>query len=82
MMIIPAIELQKGRCVSLHRGRLDEPQIWHVDPVTTAQSWAQAGAKMLHVTDFDAVQGEPDVNRDLVTSIINKADKPVQIGAG
>lgn len=82
MMIIPAIELQKGRCVSLHRGRLDEPQIWHVDPVTTAQTWAQAGAQMLHVTDFDAVQGDPDVNRDLVTDIIKKADMPVQFGGG
>ena len=82
MMIIPAIELQKGRCVSLHRGRLDEPQIWHVDPVKTAQTWAQAGAQFLHVTDFDAVQGNPAVNRDLVENIIRKADMPVQFGGG
>lgn len=82
MMIIPAIELQKGRCVSLHRGRLDEPQIWHVDPVKTARAWAQAGAQMLHVTDFDAVQGDPDVNRDLVSNIIRQSDLPVQFGGG
>ncbi|MGJ5619749.1 HisA/HisF-related TIM barrel protein [Sulfitobacter sp. MF3-043] len=82
MIIIPAIELQKGRCVSLYRGRLDEPQIWHVDPVNTARGWAQAGAQMLHVTDFDAVQGKPDDNRDLVTSIIRQAKMPVQLGGG
>lgn len=82
MIIIPAIELLKGHPVSLHRGRLDEPQIWHVDPVKTAKQWVQAGAKMIHVTDFDAVQGDPEMNRDLVTDLIRKADGPVQFGGG
>lgn len=82
MIVIPAIELQKGRCVSLHRGRLDEPQIWHVDPAKTAQNWAQAGAEMIHVTDFDAVQGDPEVNRDLIANLIRKVDTPVQFGGG
>ncbi len=37
MMIYPTIELQNGRCVSLHRGRIEEPQIWHVDPIAKAK---------------------------------------------
>lgn len=82
MFVIPAIEIQNGRCVSLHRGRLDEPQVWHVDPVARAQAWAEAGATRLHVTDFDAVAGAPDTNRDLVTRIIKEAGLPVQFGGG
>ena len=82
MFVIPAIEIQNGRCVSLHRGRLDEPQIWHVDPIKRARAWAEAGAERLHLTDFDAVAGDPDKNRDLVNEIVKKAGLPVQFGGG
>ncbi len=41
MIIYPTIEIQNGRCVSLHRGRLEEPSIWHVDPVEKAKEFAQ-----------------------------------------
>ena len=82
MGVFPVIELHKGLCVSLHRGRLEEPQSWHVNPVKKARDWAAAGAEMLHLTDFDAVEGNPDVNRALVTDIIRKAGIPVQFGGG
>ena len=82
MMIIPAIELQNGRCVSLHRGRLDEPQIWHVDAVERARKFAAAGAEWLHVTDFDAVAHITETNEALVLDIIRHAGIPVQLGGG
>lgn len=81
-MIIPAIELQNGRCVSLHRGRLDEPQIWHVDPVERSREFAAAGAEWLHVTDFDAVAHSTKTNEDIVLDIIRHAGIPVQLGGG
>ncbi|MBO6603602.1 MAG: 1-(5-phosphoribosyl)-5-[(5-phosphoribosylamino)methylideneamino] imidazole-4-carboxamide isomerase [Roseicyclus sp.] len=81
MMIYPMIELQNGRCVSLYRGRLEEPQIWHVDPVAKAQSFARAGAEWLHLTDFDRVAGDTG-NRDLVLEIIRSVGIPVQFGGG
>lgn len=82
MLIIPAIELQNGHCVSLHRGRLAEPQIWHVDPVKTARSFADAGASWLHVTDFDAVAGSKTNNAAIVHDLIVHAEIPVQFGGG
>jgi len=81
MMIYPTIELLNGRCVSLFRGRLDEPQIWHVDPVEKARSFAEAGAEWIHVTDFDGIAGG-SVNRDLLIEIIRSAGVPVQLGGG
>ena len=81
MIIYPTIELQKGRCVSLFRGRLEEPQIWHVDPVQKAAEFAEAGAEWIHVTDFDAVAGE-DRNEELIDEIIRKSGVPVQLGGG
>lgn len=81
MMIYPTLELQNGRCVTLERGRLDEPLIWHVDPVDTARSFGAAGAEWMHLTDFDAVIGQ-NTNAELIEEIIRAAGIPVQLGGG
>lgn len=81
MIVYPTIELQHGRCVSLNRGRIDEPMIWHVDPVDTARGFAEAGAEWMHLTDFNAVEGRDD-NSDLVEQIIRSAGIPVQLAGG
>ncbi len=81
MIVYPMIELQHGRCVSLNRGRIEDPMIWHVDPVETARDYAAAGAEWMHLTDFDAIDGSEE-NSDLVENIIRGAGIPVQIGGG
>lgn len=81
MILYPMIELLDGRCVSLFRGRTEEPQIWHIDPVEKAKSFAKAGAQWLHITDFDAMSGS-ERNADLIREIILKAGIPVQLGGG
>jgi phosphoribosylformimino-5-aminoimidazole carboxamide ribotide isomerase len=82
MIIIPAIELQNGHCVSLYRGRLAEPHIWHVDPIKTARDFAHAGASWLHVTDFNAVEGHAKDNSALIRELIVAAQIPLQLGGG
>lgn len=81
MQLYPTIELQNGKPVNLHRGRLDEPQIWHVDPVEKAREFAQAGAEWINVTDFDAITGSEPQDA-LLTEIIRAAGVPVQVGGG
>ncbi|CUI01019.1 1-(5-phosphoribosyl)-5-[(5-phosphoribosylamino)methylideneamino]imidazole-4-carboxamide isomerase [Leisingera aquaemixtae] len=81
MMIYPTMEIQNGRCVSLEKGRLDEPQIWHVDPVETAKGFAAAGAEWMHLTDFSAIEGDHS-NEALILDIIRGAGVPVQLGGG
>ena len=81
MMIYPTMELLDGNCVTLDKGNLDAPQIWHVDPIETARSWAEAGAEWMHLTDFNAVQGDSR-NADLVEAVIRQAGIPVQLGGG
>lgn len=81
MMIYPTMEIQNRHCVSLDRGRLDEPTIWHVDPVATAKGFAAAGAEWMHLTDLNAVTGDYS-NEELITSIIRGAGIPVQLGGG
>lgn len=81
MIIYPTLELHSGTVVSLTRGRLEEPVIWHVDPVETARSYAAAGAEWLHVTDIDALAGNGG-NAELIEQIIRSAGIPVQLGGG
>ncbi|TBX29108.1 HisA/HisF-related TIM barrel protein [Nioella sediminis] len=81
MMIYPTIELQNGRCVSLHRGRIEEPQIWHVDPIAKAKGFAADGAEWMHVTDLDWVIGG-DGNASIIEEIILHSGIPVQLGGG
>lgn len=81
MILYPTIELMNGRCVSLVRGRIEEPSIWHVDPLAKAREFAQAGAEWMQVTDLDAVEGSTR-NRELVLRIIRGAGIPVQLGGG
>ena len=81
MILYPMIELLDGRCVSLFRGRTDEPHIWHVDPVAKAKSFAKAGAEWLHITDFDAMAGD-ERNADLIREIIRTVGIPVLLGGG
>lgn len=81
MIIYPTLELFNGNCVSLTRGRLDEPVLWHVDPVETARGFAAAGAEWMHITDINGLRGDGD-NNDLVEEIIRAVGIPVQLGGG
>jgi phosphoribosylformimino-5-aminoimidazole carboxamide ribotide isomerase len=81
MIIYPTLEILGGKCVSLTRGRLAEPVIWHVDPVETARGYARAGAEWMHLTDMDGLTGA-NGNNALIEEIIRAAGIPVQLGGG
>lgn len=81
MIIYPTLELYNGKCVSLTRGRLEDPVIWHVDPIEMVKGFATAGAQWMHVTDINALAGDGN-NNDLLEEIIRSAGIPVQLGGG
>lgn len=81
MIIYPTLEILDGRCVSLTRGRLEEPVLWHIDPVETARGFAAAGAEWMHLTDMNALANNGN-NDELIAEIIRGARIPVQLGGG
>ncbi|MGR3599046.1 MAG: 1-(5-phosphoribosyl)-5-[(5-phosphoribosylamino)methylideneamino]imidazole-4-carboxamide isomerase [Heliomarina sp.] len=81
MLIYPTIEMLNGQCVTLDKGDLEQPSIWHVDPVKLAEEFAAAGAEWMHLTDLDGVMGS-DRNTALVEQVIRSAGIPVQLGGG
>jgi phosphoribosylformimino-5-aminoimidazole carboxamide ribotide isomerase len=83
MMILPAIDLQQGRCVRLAQGRLSGLKVYDADPVAVANVFAAAGAEMIHVVDLDgAFAGHESANRSIVKKIIDSVKIPVEFGGG
>ncbi len=81
MMVFPSMEIQNGCCVSLKRGRTDEPAVWHIDAAEKAREFALAGAEWIHLTDIDAVLGQSD-NDELSLEIIRTSAIAVQLAGG
>ena len=81
-LVIPAIDLQNGRCVRLRQGRAEDSTVFSDDPVAMARRWEAEGARYLHVVDFDgAFQGRP-VHAGLIAQIVRAIAIPVQTGGG
>jgi phosphoribosylformimino-5-aminoimidazole carboxamide ribotide isomerase len=83
MLIIPAIDLQDGRCVRLRQGRKSDVKVYDGNPVEIAKSFEAAGARMLHVVDLDgAFSDGRSRNRRITRRIIREVEIPVQFGGG
>ncbi|HZB01956.1 MAG TPA: 1-(5-phosphoribosyl)-5-[(5-phosphoribosylamino)methylideneamino]imidazole-4-carboxamide isomerase [Actinomycetota bacterium] len=81
MIVIPAIDLRRGRAVRLRRGDPNEETAYDEDPVAVARRFQDEGARRLHVIDLDAALGEGD-NRETVREICRSVVVPVQVGGG
>ncbi|WP_045214631.1 1-(5-phosphoribosyl)-5-[(5-phosphoribosylamino)methylideneamino]imidazole-4-carboxamide isomerase [Desulfonatronovibrio magnus] len=82
MIIFPAIDIKGGQCVRLRQGLENEVTVFSPDPVAMAEHWERLGAQWLHLVDLDgAFSGEP-VNRELIRSICDRVQIPVQLGGG
>ena len=71
--ILPAIDLRAGRVVRLVEGDFERETAFSDDPVAVARSFADQGARWLHVVDLDGARtGEPAhtaVIREIVEAI-------------
>jgi len=81
MIVIPAIDLRKGRAVRLLRGDPNEETSYSDDPVEVAERFQEEGARRLHIVDLDAAL-EDGENRDVIRAICNAVVLPVQVGGG
>lgn len=58
MIIFPAIDLRRGRCVRLRQGRAEDETVYGEDPVAVACRWVEQGAEWLHVVNLDGALAE------------------------
>jgi phosphoribosylformimino-5-aminoimidazole carboxamide ribotide isomerase len=82
MDIIPAIDIKDGKCVRLYQGDFARMTVYDHDPAAVARRWVEQGARMLHVVDLDGARAGHPVNADVILSIVQSVDVPVQIGGG
>src|SRR5215212_10094946 len=57
MIIFPAIDLRKGRCVRLRQGDFNAETVFSDDPAEMARHWVSQGAEWLHVVNLDGALG-------------------------
>ena len=82
MILYPAIDLIGGAVVRLHKGDFDQLTEYGTDPIAVAKSYADAGARWLHLVDLDGAKNPQNRQIDLIAKIINSTGLSVQTGGG
>jgi len=82
MIIFPAVDLQGGKAVRLHRGLADQSTVYNDDPVAAAMHWQMQGAEWLHLIDLDGAFQGKSVNAKLVAEISEALEIPIELGGG
>jgi phosphoribosylformimino-5-aminoimidazole carboxamide ribotide isomerase len=81
-MVIPAIDLQGGRCVRLVEGRADTATVFGDDPVAMALRFAAEGAPRLHVVDLDGAFAGGPRHAPHIAALVAAVAVPVEVGGG
>jgi len=89
MIVLPAIDLRRGRCVRLRQGRAEDETIYDADPAAVARRWVEQGASWLHVVNLDGAFGDasPDSGRPINLQRLEEIraavpETPIQFGGG
>jgi len=82
MLIIPAIDLHRGRCVRLYQGDPERETVYGENPVDVARQWVQLGAKMLHLVDLDGAFTGFSKHAEIIRAIGDSVQVPLQLGGG
>ena len=82
MIVIPAVDVLRGRAVRLLRGDYDRVTETRGDPVALARAWAAAGARLIHVVDLDGARAGERVNAGVIERLCRAVTVPVEVGGG
>jgi phosphoribosylformimino-5-aminoimidazole carboxamide ribotide isomerase len=82
VIILPAIDLIDGQCVRLTRGAYDTAEQVAAEPLQTADSFAAAGARWIHMVDLDGAKAGAPVNQDVILAVARAGKLQVEVGGG
>lgn len=69
MELLPAIDLRDGRVVRLEKGDYAKQTTYDVSPIATAENYASAGAKWIHIVDLDAALTGELTNTQIIRDV-------------
>jgi len=82
MLVIPAIDVRRGKAVRLTQGDPTRETVYRDDPVALAREWEARGASRLHIVDLDgAFAGGPEQHA-VIQAVTRAVQIPVQAGGG
>lgn len=81
MLIFPAIDLKDGKVVRLHKGSFDTVHQVADDPVATARTFYEAGARHLHMVDLDGAKDGVRKNSGIVRAVAD-VGLNIELGGG
>ena len=82
MLLIPAIDLRKGRIVRLFQGDFDAETRYEHQPHELLLRYRGLGATWLHVVDLDGAKDGALSNRSIIVDLASQQDVRVQVGGG
>jgi phosphoribosylformimino-5-aminoimidazole carboxamide ribotide isomerase len=82
LILFPAIDIRKGRCVRLVQGDFRRETVFSENPAEQALQWEKAGSSFIHVVDLDAARTGTAENEAAVADILRLVSVPVQLGGG
>jgi phosphoribosylformimino-5-aminoimidazole carboxamide ribotide isomerase len=81
MLLLPSIDLRRGRVVRLSQGEAHRETVYGSDPLAIAERFAAEGAAWIHLVDLDRAFGEGD-NAALVGRVIAGLGDRLRVQAG
>jgi len=81
VIVVPAVDIRKGRVVRLKQGRLEDETVYGASPAEAARRWESEGAERLHLVDLDAAL-ESKPQGDVVATVIAAVKTKVEVGGG
>ncbi|MCC6456483.1 MAG: NUDIX domain-containing protein [Caldilineaceae bacterium] len=79
MIIYPAIDLRRGRCVRLRQGDPNVETVFGEDPAQMARHWVSQGAEWLHVVNLDGALG---ATQDQISTLHHPKHHPQRLSGG
>lgn len=80
--IVPSIDLRGRKVVRLKQGDYARQVNYAVNPLETAQSFAAAGARWMHMVDLDGAKEGRPMQTELIAQVIAGAGLNVEVGGG
>ena len=82
MILLPAIDMKDGRCVRLKKGEFSTVSKVADSALRTAEAFAEAGAKWVHMVDLDGARDGVRHNFPLIYEVIRQSGLSVELGGG
>ena len=82
MKILPAIDLQNGRCVRLFKGDFKAVTEYNHDPFAQVKIFKSNGLNYLHIVDLDGAESGNQLNKGVIDKILEIPDISIQVGGG